>query len=165
MSLNVLIDPYMSTVTNLVKSVETYSFVFGFGGNSITVNNSGIAGSLPVLFVQYLLTVLAVLFASDASLICKLDILASKLLDIRMFLLKAFWLNEGVLVLGLMPLRLLLIFFLFFAKAMFHQASSLFVTESKIGAPTEAGAQNNCEMGSLWKDSWTISLCFCMSKI
>lgn len=156
MSLNVLIDPYMSTVTNLVKSVETYSFAFGFGGNSTTANNSGILGSLPVLFVQYLLTAfvtqLTVLPAFDTSLFCKSETLAStlRLLDIR-FILNVFKPNEGVLVLCLMPIRLL--FTSFFAKAMFHQANSLFVTESKIGTSTAVGAQNNCVMGSLWKDS------------
>lgn len=157
MSLNVLIDPYMSTVTNLVKSVETYSFAFGFGGNSTTANNSGISGSLPVLFVQYLLTAfvtqLTVLPAFDTSLICKSDTFASmlRLLDIR-FILNVFKPNEGVLVLCLMPIRLLFTTS-FFAKAMFHQVNSLFVTESKIGTSTAVGAQNNCVMGSLWKDS------------
>lgn len=151
MSLNVLIDPYMSTVMNLEKSEETSSFVYGFGGNSTTDNNSGTSESLPILFTQYSLTVctaLSVISASDALLFCKLDISVSRLrLEGICRFLNVFKLNDGVLVLGLIPIRLLLT--LLFVKAMFHQTSSLFVTESKIGTLTVVGAQNNCIMGSL----------------
>lgn len=155
MSLNVLIDPYMSIVMNLEKSVETSSFVSGFGGNSTTANNSGTSGSLPILFIQYSLTVrtaLTVISVSDTLLFCKLDISASRLrLEGICRFLNAFKLSDGVLILDLIPIRLL--FTLLFVKAMFHQTSSLFVTESKIGTFTVVGAQNNCVMGLLWKDS------------
>lgn len=155
MSLNILTDPYISTVMNLVKSVETCSLVCGFGGNSTTANNSGILGSLPTLFIQYSLTVqmaLAVISAFSTSLFCKLDILASRLrlLGICRFP-NGFRLNDGALVLGLIPIRDL--FILLFAIVTFHQASSLFVTDSKIETSMAVGAQNNCIMGSLWKDS------------
>lgn len=151
MSLNVLTDPYISIVINLVKSAETCSLVCGFGGNSTTANNSGISGSLPLLFIQYSLMVrmaLAVITAFDASLFCKLDTLASMLRLLGICRLpNGFRLNDGVLVLCLMLIRLL--FILLFARATFHQTSSLLVTESKIETSMAVGAQNNCIMGSL----------------
>lgn len=167
MSLNMLTDPYISTVMNLVKSVETCSLVYGFGGNSTTANNSGISGFLPLLSVQYSLTVrmaLAGISAFDTSLFCKLDILASilRLLGICRFS-NGFRLNDGVLVLCLIPIRVL--FIVLFAKAMFHQTSSLFVTDSKIETSVAFGAQNNCIMGSLWKDNRMISIRFIISII
>lgn len=151
MSLNVLTDPYISIVINLVKSVETCSLVCGFGGNSTTANNSGTSGSLPLLFTQYSFIVRmasTVISAFDTSMFCKLDTLASMLRLLGICRLpNEFRLTDGVLVLCLMPIRPL--FTLLFAKATFHQASSLLVTESKIETSIAVGAQNNCMMGSL----------------
>lgn len=63
-----LIDPYMSTVTNFVKSVDMHTFARKFEGNSTTANNAGLSGSLPSLDFQYLLGLsvsLSVVLSSD----------------------------------------------------------------------------------------------------